>query len=52
MSANMHKCILSTPTVADRQPVNHPQLKLLFKVAVDTHLAWHVVAMQEEGRSP
>ena len=52
MSANMHKRILSTPAVADRQPVNHPQPKPLLKVAIDAHLAWHVIALQEEGSSP
>src|ERR1051325_4483469 len=52
MSADMHKRILSTPAVADRQPVNHPQLKPLLKIAIDAHLAWHVIALQEEGSSP
>jgi tripartite ATP-independent transporter DctM subunit len=52
MSANMHKRILSTLAVAERQPVNHPQLKPLLKIAIDAHLAWHVIAMQEEGSSP
>jgi len=52
MSANMHKRILSTPAVADRQPVNHPQLKPLLKIAIDAHLAWHVIAFQEDGSSP
>src|SRR5207253_1976397 len=52
MSANMHKRNPSTPAVADRQPVNHPELKPLLKIAIDAHLAWHVIAMQEEGSSP
>jgi transposase len=52
MSANMHNSILSTPAVADRQPVNHPQLKPLLKIAIDAHLAWHVIAFQEDGSSP
>jgi transposase len=52
MSANMHKRNPSTPAVADRQPVNHPELEPLLKIAIDAHLAWHVIAMQEEGSSP
>jgi len=52
MSANMHKRILSTPAAAVRQPVNHPSIKPLLKIAIDAHLAWHVIAIQEDGSSP
>jgi len=52
MYANMHKRILSTAAVAIGQPVNHPQRKPLLKIAMDAHLAWHVIALQEEGSSP
>ena len=52
MSANMHKSILSTPAVAVRQPVNNTSLKPLLKIAIDAHLAWQVIAFQEENSSP
>jgi transposase len=39
---------VSTPAVASLQPVNQP----LLKVALDVHLAWHVIAVQEDGSSP
>jgi len=46
-----HKHV-STPAVALVQPVNHlPQPRTL-KLALDVHLAWHVVAVQEDGSSP
>ncbi len=48
----MHNKHASTPAVALRQPVNHPQPKPLLKIAIDAHLAWHVIAFQEEGSSP
>ena len=48
----MHKRILSTPAVADRQLVNHPQPKPLLKIAIDAHLAWHVIAFREDDSSP
>ncbi len=48
----MHKNLLSTPAVADRQPVNHTQSQPLLKIAIDAHLAWHVIAFQEDGSSP
>jgi hypothetical protein len=38
----------TTPAVAHTQPVNPP----LLKIALDVHLAWHVVALQEDGSSP
>lgn len=37
-----------TPAVVSKQPVNQP----LLKVALDVHLAFHVIAFQEEGSSP
>jgi transposase len=43
---------VSTPAIALGQSVSHPQPKPLLKVAIDAHLAWHVIAMQEEGSSP
>lgn len=53
MSANMniHNSV-STPAVAPAQSVNHTQLKPLLKIAIDAHLAWHVIAFQEEGSCP
>jgi transposase len=48
---NIHKTV-STPAVAATQPVNNIPLKPLLKIAIDAHLAWHVIAMQEEGSSP
>ena len=48
----MHKRILSTPAVAATQPVNNTPIKPLLKIAIDAHLAWHVIALQEEGSSP
>ena len=48
LSARMKHTLPSTSAVAVRQSVNHPLLKL----ALDVHLAWHVVALQEEGASP
>ena len=54
MSAHMnyHK-VVSTPAVAATQPVNHlqPQPRTL-KLALDVHLAQHVVAMQYDGEFP
>jgi transposase len=51
LSARMiHNNPLTTPAVASVQPVNH--LKPLLKIALDVHLAWHVIAVQEEGASP
>ena len=44
----MKHAILSTPAVALVQPVNHP----LLKIALDVHLAAHVIAVQEDGCSP
>ena len=44
----------TTPAVALVQPVNHraqPQPRTL-KLALDVHLAWHVVAMQYDGEFP
>jgi transposase len=52
MSANMHKRILSTPAIAVRQSVNNLSSQPLLKVAIDAHLAWHVIALQEDGSSP
>jgi len=46
----MKHTIPSTPAVAARQPVNH--LQPLLKIALDVHLAWYVVALQEDGASP
>ena len=46
-----HKTV-STPAVATAQPVNHTPRQPLLKVAIDAHLAWHVIALQEEGSSP
>jgi transposase len=31
---------------------SNTQLKPLLKIAIDAHLSWHVIAMQEEGSSP
>ena len=42
----------STPAVAVPQPVNHSATQPLLKLALDVHLAWHVVAVQEDGASP
>ena len=51
---NYHKNV-STPAVAATQPVNHsvpqPQPRTL-KLALDVHLAQHVVAMQYDGDFP
>jgi transposase len=47
-----HNHIVSTPAVAPGQSVNNPQPKPLLKIAIDAHLAWHVIALQEEGRHP
>ena len=38
----------TTPAVANTQPVNQP----LLKIALDVHLAWYVIAVQEDGSSP
>jgi transposase len=38
----------TTPAVASTQLVNQP----LLKIALDVHLAWHVIAVQEDGSSP
>ena len=55
MSAHMHNKIVSTSAVAVTQPVNHlqpqPQVRTL-KLALDVHLAQHVVAMQYDGEFP
>jgi transposase len=40
----------TTPAVAVVQPITVPQP--LLKIALDVHLAWHVVAVQEDGSSP
>jgi len=48
----IHNNNVSTPAVATVQPVNHLPLQPLLKVAIDAHLAWHVIALQEEGRHP
>jgi transposase len=40
----------TTPAVAAVQPITLPQP--LLKIALDVHLAWHVVAVQEDGSSP
>ena len=48
---NYHKTV-STAAVALAQPVNHPSRQPVLKVAIDAHLAWHVIALQEEGSSP
>jgi transposase len=52
LSARMitHKPV-STPAVAAAQPVNHSPQPWL-KIALDVHLAWHVIAAQEDGGSP
>ena len=42
----------STPAVAVPQPVNHFATHPLLKLALDVHLAWHVVTRQEDGASP
>jgi transposase len=52
----MHNKTVSTSAVAVTQPVNHlsqpqPQLRTL-KLALDVHLAQHVVAMQYDGEFP
>ena len=50
---NNHNAV-STPAVAQMQPVNHavqPQPRIL-KVALDVHLLQHVVAMQYDGEFP
>jgi transposase len=44
----MKHTIPSTPAVAFAQPVNRP----LLKIALDVHLAWYVIAVQEDGSSP
>jgi transposase len=44
---NNHNAV-STPAVAVVQPINQP----LLKIALDVHLAWYVIALQEEGSSP
>src|SRR5690348_16703771 len=31
---------------------SNSQSQPLLKIAIDAHLAWHVIAMQEEGSSP
>ena len=48
---NYHKTV-STPAVAATQPVSHLPLKPLLKIAIDAHLAWQVIALQEEGSAP
>jgi transposase len=50
---NYHK-VVSTPAVASTQPANHlpqPQPRTL-KLALDAHLAHHVVALQYDGEFP
>jgi len=47
--------IPSTPAVAPKQPVIHPTPQAqrgTLKLALDVHLAWHVVAMQYDGATP
>ncbi|MGH7950408.1 MAG: IS110 family transposase [Limisphaerales bacterium] len=44
-----HNNTSPTPAVACVQPVNHQPL---LKIALDVHLAAHVIAVQEEGASP
>ena len=48
----IHNNLVSTPAVANVQPVNHPTQPRLLKLALDVHLAQHVVAMQYDGSSP
>src|SRR5437879_4779452 len=55
LSAHMHNNVVSTPAVAARQPVNHPQPQpqpRTLKLALDVHLVQHVVAMQYDGEFP
>ena len=53
MSAHMHNNVVSTPAVAATQPVNHLQSQpRTLKLALDVHLAQHVVAMQYDGEFP
>lgn len=47
----MHNKNTTTPAVASAQPVNHSNQPLL-KIALDVHLSWHVIAVQEDGASP
>ena len=42
----MHNKNITTPNESGTQS------KPLLKIAMDVHLAWHVIAMQEEGASP
>lgn len=55
LSAHMNNHnLVSTPAVASLQPVNHtspPQPRTL-KLALDVHLAQHVVALQYDGEFP
>jgi transposase len=48
----MHNNKSSTPAVANVQPVNYPLQTRTLKLALDVHLAQHVVAMQYDGSSP
>jgi transposase len=51
----MNNALVSTPTVACAQPVNHPHLHPApgtLKLALDVHLLQYVVAMQYDGSSP
>jgi transposase len=48
---NYHEVVF-TPAVAAKQPVNHPPQTRTLKLALDVHLAQHVVAMQYDGEFP
>ena len=48
----IHNNLVSTPAVANVQPVNHASQPRSLKLALDVHLAQHVVAMQYDGSSP
>ncbi len=48
----IHNNHVSTPAVAAVQPVNQFTQPRTLKLALDVHLAWHVVAMQYDGSSP
>jgi transposase len=48
----MNHTILSTPAVAQVQPVNHPTQTRTLKLALDVNLHQHVVAMQYDGQAP
>ncbi len=48
----IHNNLVSTPAVANVQPVNHPTQTRTLKLALDVHLKAHVVAMQYDGSAP